>query len=140
MLNDVAGKTDYEAGMLAATHSAPPTTGCIDPPASTLPASDPAESDPRVLGREVLFGKLEYGEGQADDAALNLRARVFRSYDNAGIATSAAYDFKGNLLRGTRQLAIDYQRLCRIGLGMSSWRPKSSQAALPSMRSTGPSA
>ncbi|MDH5496076.1 MAG: hypothetical protein OEY12_01355 [Nitrospira sp.] len=71
--------------------------------------SDVAQSDPRVLNRDVLFGKVEYGEGQADDIALNLRTRAFRSYDNAGVVSSDAYDFKGNLLRGSRQLAADYK-------------------------------
>ena len=71
--------------------------------------TDASESDPRVLNREVLFGKVEYGEGQANDGALNLRGRAVKSYDNAGVVTSDAYDFKGNLLRGTRQLAKDYK-------------------------------
>ena len=71
--------------------------------------TDANESDPRVLNRDVLFGKIEYGEEQANDVGLNLRTRAFRSYDNAGILTSEKYDFKGNLLRGTRQLAADYK-------------------------------
>jgi hypothetical protein len=40
---------------------------------------------------------------------LNLRTRVRKQYDSAGIVTSEEYDFKGNLLRGTRQLAADYK-------------------------------
>ena len=79
------------------------------PTGQYVTGADPAESDPRVLGREVLFGKIEYGEGQADDAALNLRTKVFKSYDNASIVTNQAFDFKGNLLRGTRQLVADYK-------------------------------
>lgn len=71
--------------------------------------TDAVESDPRVLNRDVLFGKVEYGEGQANNVALNLRGRAVRSYDNAGVVTSDAYDFKGNLLRGNRQLAKDYK-------------------------------
>ena len=73
--------------------------------------TDANESDPRVLNRDVLFGKIEYGEGQANDVGLNLRTRPFRSYDNAGILTSEKYDFKGNLLRGMRQLATDYKSI-----------------------------
>ncbi|TKB79488.1 MAG: toxin [Nitrospira sp.] len=71
--------------------------------------TDVIESDSRVLNREVLFGKVEYGEGQVNDVALNLRGRAVRSYDNAGVVTSDAWDFKGNLLRGNRQLAKDYK-------------------------------
>ena len=47
--------------------------------------TDANESDPRVLNRSVLFGKIEYGEGQANDIELNLRTRAFKSYDNAGV-------------------------------------------------------
>ena len=68
-------------------------------------------SDPRVLNREVLFRKTEYGEGQTDDVALNLRTRVYKSCDNAGVVTNEGYDFKGNLLRGTRQLAADFKNV-----------------------------
>ena len=68
--------------------------------------------------RDILFGRTEYGEGQPNDRALNLRTRVFRQYDGAGVVShfgrnpitgqDEAYDFKGNLLRSTRQLAEDY--------------------------------
>jgi RHS repeat-associated protein len=68
-----------------------------------------AQSDPRVLNKDMLFGKVDYGEDQPNDVALNLRTRAFRSYDNAGIVTTEEYDFKGNLLRGSRQLAVDYK-------------------------------
>lgn len=80
-----------------------------------------AESDPRTLNRELLIEKTEYGETVADAAALNLRTRVHRQFDAAGVLTHAgldpstqrlqAYDFKGNLLRSTRQLASDYKAL-----------------------------
>jgi RHS repeat-associated protein len=70
---------------------------------------DPDQSDPHVFGREALFEQIEYGEGQSNDLGLNLRARIFKSYDGAGVFTSEVYDFKGNLLRGSRQLAVDYK-------------------------------
>ena len=79
------------------------------PVGKLVSGSDAAESDQRVLGRHVLFEKIEYGEGQADDTALNLRTRVWKVYDTAGVVTSEGYDFKGNLLRGNRQLATDYK-------------------------------
>ena len=67
-----------------------------------------ARSDPRTLGPDLLFEKTEYGEDQQDDRALNLRTRVFKSHDGAGLVTSASYDFKGNLLESRRQVAVDY--------------------------------
>jgi RHS repeat-associated protein len=68
-----------------------------------------AHSDPDTLNNDVLFEKIEYGEGQANDVTLNLRTRVFMSYDGAGIATNVEYDFKGNLLRGNRKLTKEYK-------------------------------
>jgi RHS repeat-associated protein len=68
-----------------------------------------SQSDPRVLGREVMIAKVEYGEGQDGAIALNLRTRAYKAYDGAGVVTSEAYDFKGNLLRGNRRLASDYK-------------------------------
>ena len=76
-------------------------------------------TDTQDPAKEILFAKTEYGEGQPNDAALNLRTRVFRVSDGAGILTSMgvnpmtgadeAYDFKGNLLCSTRQFAQDYK-------------------------------
>jgi RHS repeat-associated protein len=56
----------------------------------------------------ALLGRTEYGESVPDPEARNLRTRVARQYDGAGIADSSAYDFKGNLLGSTRQLAAEY--------------------------------
>ena len=54
----------------------------------------------RVLERSV------YGEAQGD--ALNHRGRTFQQFDDAGLQTSTAVDFKGNLLGSSRQLVSDY--------------------------------
>ncbi|MFI8962636.1 SpvB/TcaC N-terminal domain-containing protein [Streptomyces sp. NPDC053493] len=84
-------------------------------------------SDPRTLGRERCVERIEYGEPApgatpADEARaqrLNLRTRVLRHFDGAGVAVSArlgpageplaAYDFKGNVLHHTRRLTTDYR-------------------------------
>ena len=44
-----------------------------------------AESDPRTLDRDILIERSEYGEGIANAEALNLRTRIFRHLDSAGI-------------------------------------------------------
>lgn len=68
-------------------------------------------SDPGTLkDKYILFEKTEYGEGQSKDMELNLRTRVFKQYDGAGIVTNIEYDFKGNLLQSQRQLAKDYDK------------------------------
>jgi RHS repeat-associated protein len=56
---------------------------------------------------EILIGLLIYGEGQP---ATNLCGRVFRQYDMAGYVENSQFDFKGNLLSTTRQLAVAYHQ------------------------------
>jgi RHS repeat-associated protein len=83
--------------------------------------TDAANSDPRTLPAEVLFEEFIYGEGQPNDQALNLRTRVFEHRDMAGLVTNMghnaatgkdeAYDFKGNLLRSSRQFVQDHKML-----------------------------
>ena len=58
-------------------------------------------------GTERLAERTVYGEEQG--VANNHRTRVFQVFDGAGIVTSEAYDFKGNLLRAKRELLSDYK-------------------------------
>lgn len=94
----------------------------------TFSDADPLKpnSDPRTLNLDVLVDKIEYGEPspgansaqESEAQRLNLRTRILRHFDSAGIATNAhldtngdpkeAYDFKGNLLCNTRQLVTNY--------------------------------
>jgi RHS repeat-associated protein len=76
------------------------------------------DSDPRTLNSTLVVDRIEYGEGLADAESLNLRTRVYRQFDSAGVATNArlnasgdplqAFDFKGNVLCKTRRLSSDY--------------------------------
>ncbi len=82
---------------------------------------DPANSDSRTTAAEVMFEKFEYGEGVPGDEALNLRTRVFRHRDVAGVMQNTApdpvtgnaigFDFKGNLLRGSRKFLRNHDDL-----------------------------
>lgn len=58
-------------------------------------------------GVERLAERTVYGEAQG--AAANHRLRVFQIADGAGVTTSEAYDFKGNLLSRRRDLLPDYK-------------------------------
>jgi RHS repeat-associated protein len=65
-----------------------------------------AASDP-----EALVDRTVYGEAHPNAQALNLRGKPFQHYDGAGVVVNELYDFKGNLLSGSRQLAVEYKRL-----------------------------
>jgi RHS repeat-associated protein len=77
-----------------------------------------SESDPRTLNRDLLVDRIAYGESLDDAQALNLRTRMYRHFDSAGVATGArldavgkpveAFDFKGNPLWRTRRFVTDY--------------------------------
>ena len=70
----------------------------------------------RVNGAVV--ERIEYGDRLAQAEALNLRTRVCRHFDSAGVMVNGrlsasgeiveSFDFKGNLLHGTRRLMRDY--------------------------------
>ena len=59
--------------------------------------------------QEILVSRTLYGETQTDAEAANLRGKVFQSFDGAGVVTSEAYDFKGNLIKSNRRLAGEYK-------------------------------
>lgn len=58
---------------------------------------------------EQLVSRTSYGENQANPEASNLRGKPYQVYDGAGIVTTGQYDFKGNALASSRQLAVDYK-------------------------------
>ena len=61
-------------------------------------------TDPAWLAERTV-----YGERHPEAQALKLCTKPFQQYDGAGVVTSEAYDFKGNLLRGRRRLANNYR-------------------------------
>lgn len=127
MLNDVAGKPIRAWDSRG--HNFTTTYDPLRRPVEQTVRGTTSDSDPRTLNRDILVDKIEYGEpptnaSQAElDRALrlNLRNRIYRHSDSAGVATIArldaggnpieAYDFKGNLLRSTRQLVSDYKAI-----------------------------
>ncbi len=136
MLNDVAGKpirawdsrghsftTKYDALRRPIEQH---VRGTFSDPDPLKPNSDPRTlNPPNAAG--LLVDRIEYGEPPPDATPaeeteaqrLNLRTRIYQHSDSAGVATNArldangkpleAYDFKGNLLRSTRQLVSDYK-------------------------------
>lgn len=138
MLNDVTGKPirawDSRGHNFTTTYDAlrrpieQYVRGTFSDPDPLKPSSDPRTlNPPKEAG--LLVDRIEYGEPppgatpaqEAEAQRLNLRTRIVRHSDSAGIATNArldatgkpteAYDFKGNLLRSTRQLVSDYKSI-----------------------------
>lgn len=82
-------------------------------------------ANPLDANRVIQFEKLVYGDTRGNDLTelqkteLNLRGKPYQHYDTAGVTASIglnpttsaeeAFDFKGNLLRSTRQLLKDYK-------------------------------
>ncbi|WP_226602994.1 SpvB/TcaC N-terminal domain-containing protein [Bacillus cereus] len=66
-------------------------------------------SDPINPSCEIQFEKWVYGEGQANDKKRNLRGKLYKHFDTAGVVTNEGYDFKGNPLGTMRQLIVDYR-------------------------------
>ncbi|XYH99955.1 RHS repeat-associated core domain-containing protein [Sorangium sp. So ce1128] len=58
-------------------------------------------------GSERLARRYVHGEAHPQATALNLRGRAYQVYDGAGVVTSQAYDFKGNVLQASRRLRSD---------------------------------
>jgi RHS repeat-associated protein len=118
-LNDVAGKTiriwDSRGHNFITTYDA------LRRPVEQTVRGTTEKSDARTLDRDLLVDKIEYGEGIAGTEALNLRSRIYRHFDSAGVTTNArldatgnpteAYDFKGNLLHSTRRMVSDYKAI-----------------------------
>jgi len=76
---------------------------------------DQYERNANAYSCEILFERTIYGDS-ADSGltehrqrAANLRGRVFRHFDTAGVTTVDRYDFKGNVLQTSRQFARDYR-------------------------------
>jgi RHS repeat-associated protein len=60
-------------------------------------------------GLEALVQRCVYGEAHPEAVARNLRTQAYRLYDGAGVATSAHFDFDGNLVAASRRLASAYR-------------------------------
>jgi RHS repeat-associated protein len=119
MVNDVGGKPIRAWD--SRDHNYTTTYDALRRPVEHIVQGTTDESDPRTLNRDVMVDKIEYGEDVGNAEAHNLRTRIYRHFDSAGIATNArldangnpseAYDFKGNLLHSTRRLVIDYKTI-----------------------------
>ncbi|MGK4001478.1 hypothetical protein WMF31_02560 [Sorangium sp. So ce1036] len=76
-------------------------------------------------GGERLARCYVHGEAHPQATALNLRGRPYQVYDGAGVVTSQAYDFKGNVLEASRRLRSDVhaERTGRRSRRSRMWPP-----------------
>ncbi|HEU5270980.1 MAG TPA: RHS repeat-associated core domain-containing protein, partial [Jatrophihabitans sp.] len=65
-------------------------------------------ADPDRPGAVVLTERLTYGEELPDAAERNLRHRLYRQRDQAGVLCTESVDFKGNVTASSRALAAGY--------------------------------
>jgi RHS repeat-associated protein len=60
-------------------------------------------------GSTLLVQSSIYGESQPNPEIANLRTKLYQVSDGAGVVKTDLYDFKGNLLRTARNLAVNYK-------------------------------
>jgi len=102
-LNDVAGKA------IRGWDSRGHTTRTEYDSARRLVRTFVTGADPDHPTRELLTERLVYGEQHPDALVRNLRTRVSLHFDQAGVVSNDAHDFKGNPLAGARRIADEYQ-------------------------------
>jgi len=78
---------------------------------------------------EKIVAHHAYGESHPNATALNLRGRLHRSVDQAGLVTLERCDFKSNPLRVSRRLALDYAGLVDWSALVTQADPTSWEAA-----------
>lgn len=71
------------------------------------------------LGAGKVVGKVVYGDTEPNPEINNMRGQIARTYDQAGVAASEAYDFEGNPLSIYRQLAKEYKAVIDWGAATS---------------------
>ncbi len=67
------------------------------------------DEQPKVYERIVYGESLKDFTPPIDAKTINALGKPYQYFDTAGIVTSDEYDFKGNLLRGSRQLLAEYK-------------------------------
>ena len=114
MLNDVTGKPIR--GWNSRKYAFSTQYDALRRPVQSLvQGGDPSEPNAKVYSQPIVYERTMYGDSSdtglndAQQQQANLKTKVFKHFDGAGVVTTDLYDFKGNLLRGARQFASDYK-------------------------------
>jgi RHS repeat-associated protein len=54
--------------------------------------------------------RIQYGESLSNASEKNLRGKVYRHFDSGGLTVNEHFDFKGNLLKTSKQLSASYDQ------------------------------
>lgn len=74
------------------------------------PLRRPTDAFLRVgTNAEQVIGRTFYGETRVNPELSSLRGKVVQLLDQAGVVTSDDFDFKGNSLSSSRQVAVEYK-------------------------------
>ena len=82
---------------------------------SFVQGGDPTDPNGQVFPHSVLYERAVYGDSpesglsEAEQKAANLRGKVIRHFDAAGLVTTDLYNFKSNSLRNICRFARDYR-------------------------------
>jgi RHS repeat-associated protein len=82
---------------------------------SLVQGGDPSDPNAKVFAQPIVYERTIYGDSadtgltEAQQQQANLKTKVFKHFDSAGVITTDLYDFKGNSLHSARQHASDYQ-------------------------------
>ena len=80
-----------------------------------------AAADTVTLRESIAYGDSADAGIAGDPSAANLKGKVFRQRDEAGVLTYPAYDFKGNALEKVRQVVNDDALLAAFNPAPAGW-------------------
>jgi RHS repeat-associated protein len=110
MLNDAAGQPLVT--WTARGHCVVTTYDALRRPLrSTVRGGDAGDPDRVIEFNSTIYGDSGEASVPAAPHAQNLRGRIYRHSDSAGVITNERFDFKGNLLSSSRQFVKDYSRI-----------------------------
>ena len=81
------------------------------------------------IERTIYGDSADTGLTEAQQQQANLRGKVFKHFDGAGVVTTDLYDFKGNSLRGSAPVRQRLQERTRTGRKTLRWKPRLSPSA-----------
>ncbi|MEO1145985.1 MAG: RHS repeat-associated core domain-containing protein, partial [Cyanobacteria bacterium J06638_22] len=67
-------------------------------------------ANPSTPNQELLTERSVYGEQHPEAVQRNLKGQLYLHFDQAGVASTEAYDFKNNLFESSRRLEQEYKQ------------------------------